>query len=73
MKLIQVWSNNVYLPNSSEKQSTLFLSVPTINKYGISLPITIGFFKHANSDSISIDYKLIIFGFGFVYNSNWDI
>ncbi len=72
MKLIQVYFNNEHLPSKITPQKSLHLSLPQIYKWGIAAPINIGFGTSENAHYGAFEFKIIVLGFGFIYNSNWD-
>ena len=54
-------------PAHAEK--TLFVSVPSMQQWFISAPTYIGI----NSFPGCKEYAFVLFGFGLIWNSNWDI
>jgi len=72
MKLIQIYHNEEMLPTESSPQRAFFVTLPQIFKWGLSAPITIGYAYLNDSRYGTKELKVIVLGFGFIYNINWD-
>jgi len=72
MKLIQLYFNAEHLPTKTNPQKSLHLTLPQIYKWGITAPVNIGFGTAETPQYGATEYKIVILGFGFIYNSNWD-
>lgn len=70
MKIIELYHNEEYLPTGpKDAQKILTLHLPSIQKWFISAPFYIGINKSIGFT----EYACVIFGFGLIYNLNWDV
>jgi len=74
--MITLWSNNVLLPTKENKQKTLLLLYPLIEKTNLEANTKIGYYSRNNTnDWDGCHYRticLVILGFGIIYSENWD-
>ena len=70
MKKFVLYFNEEYLPSGpNDAQIILYLTLPAIQKYCISAPLYIGY----NYGVEHSELAFVIFGFGLIYNRNWDV
>ncbi len=72
MIIKQLWFNGEMLPDQKARQKGFYVTLPQIYKWGINAPISIGAAKLNQPTYGQLELKIIILGFGFIYNENWD-